>query len=259
MRPFFQVNAFASELFRGNPALVVPLDGWLDDAVMQAIAAENGLTAAFFVGGSGRYDIRWFAPKAEIKGLCGHGTLAAGYVVAEELGDSSDEIVFHAEAGEVRVRRQDGQYVLDLPALVPEPITLPESNVDAFGTRPTEVLGALDLIAVLPSARDVTDFVPNHEKLADLPLRAVIVTAPDEDADFVSRWFAFKHGEGEDTGFTGSAHCSLVPYWAERLNKTELKARQPSPRGATLPCALHGDRVWLTSSAVKYMQGSLCL
>ncbi|MDP6705244.1 MAG: PhzF family phenazine biosynthesis protein [Alphaproteobacteria bacterium] len=258
-QPIFQINAFASGPFAGNPAAVCPLSEWLDDALMQRIAAESKLTCAFFVGGAGRYRLRWFTPTTEIDGICGHGTLAAAFVIDNELGDDSEELRFDVEAGELRVRRRDHCYVLDLPALVPKPFDLPTALNAAFGRAPNEVLGATDLIAVLATEADVAGFEPDLATLARLPLRAAIVTAPGADVDFVSRWFAPKQGEGEDTGFTGSAHCSLVPYWAERLGKTHLVARQLSPRGATVACEQHGDRVWLLCSAVKYMQGHLCL
>ena len=217
------------------------------------------MTCAFFVGGAGRYRLRWFTPATEIDGICGHGTLAAAFVIANELGDPSEALHFDVEAGALCVRRQDDRFVLDLPALVPKPYDLPAASSEVFGRMPQDVLGATDLMAVFPTESDVADFEPDLEALAELPLRAVIVTALGSDADFVSRWFAPKQGEGEDTGFTGSAHCSLVPYWAERLGKSRLAAKQLSPRGATIECELRGDRVWLVCSAVKYLQGQLCL
>ena len=175
------------------------------------------------------------------------------------MGDQSAELHFDVEASELCVRRQDDRYVLDLPALVPKRHDLPAAMNEVFGLEPQEVLGATDLIAVFPTEKDVADFDPDLAALVELPLRAIIVTAPGADVDFVSRWFAPKQGEGEDTGFTGSAHCSLVPYWAERLGRRRLAAKQLSPRGATIDCELRGDRVWLLCSAVKYMQGQLCL
>lgn len=257
IQPIFQINAFASEPFSGNPAMVLPLSDWLDDIVLQRIATESLLTCAFFVGGAGRYCLRWFTPSTEIGGICGHGTIAAAFVIATELGDQSEELQFDVEAGELRVKRQGDNYLLDLPALMPKPYDLPLAAKQVFGREPQDVLGAMDLIAVFPTEKDVADFEPNLAALTNLPLRAVIVTAPGADADFVSRWFAPKQGEGEDTGFTGSAHCSLVPYWAERLGKKRLAAQQLSPRGATIESELRGERVWLQCSAVKYMEGEL--
>jgi PhzF family phenazine biosynthesis protein len=255
----FQINAFTQEKFSGNPALVCPLAQWIDDELMQKIATESGLTCAFFVGRDGHYEVRWFAPTAEIEGICGHGTMASGFVILTELGDPSSEIIFHVRAGDLRVRRAGGRYVLDLPSLPPTSQTPPQNIEAVFGRTPDALVGALDLIAVLPTEDDVAGFQPNYQAMNELPLRAVIVTAPGHAVDFVSRWFAPKHGEKEDTGITGSAHCSLVPYWADRLGKTALRARQLSQRGGPIDCELHGDRVWLSCMAVKYMQGHLYL
>jgi predicted PhzF superfamily epimerase YddE/YHI9 len=253
----FQINAFAAEPFAGNPAIVCPLETWLDDGSMHWIAAESGRTCAFFVGRNGHYELRWFTPNAEIEGICGHGTLAAGFVVLNELADGCEDVVFHVSAGELRVKRADrGDYVLDLPALPPAPHPTPPKLRDVLGRDSTAVLGALDLMAVFASVDDVGSSKPACNLIDQLPLRALIVTAPGNDADFVSRWFG---PAGEDTGITGSAHCSLIPYWANRLSKTRLKSRQLSPRGGTIDCELHGDRVWLSCTAVKYMQGQLYL
>jgi PhzF family phenazine biosynthesis protein len=255
----FQINAFSSETFSGNPALVCPLQEWLDDQLMQKIAAESTLTCAFFVGHDGHYEVRWFAPTAEIEGICGHGTMASGFVILTELDDRSDEITFHVRAGDLRVCRSDSGYILDLPALHPTAQPQPDNIQAIFGRTPDALVGALDLIAVLPAEDDVASFQPDYAAMRTLPLRAVIVTAPGREVDFVSRWFAPKHGEKEDTGITGSAHCSLAPYWADRLGKTTLRARQLSPRGGLIDCELRDDRVWLRCMAVKYMQGSLYL
>lgn len=143
--------------------------------------------------------------------------------------------------------------------LIPSRLSPPKNAVDIFGCEPEETLGALDFLAVLPTERDVIEFDPNPERLLELPKRAAIVTALSSGVDFVSRWFCPRHGEGEDHGFTGSAHCSLVPYWAHRLGKTQLKARQLSPRGATIDCEMHGDRVWMLCSAYKYLEGYLSI
>jgi PhzF family phenazine biosynthesis protein len=252
----FQINAFAPEPFAGNPAIVCPLETWLDDGLMQRIAAESGRTCAFFVGRTGRYELRWFSPRAEIEGICGHGTLAAGFVILNELGDTGEEVSFRVSAGKLRVSRRDGLYVLDLPALAPTRYASPGNLRETLGREPDVLLGALDLIAVFAAEEDVADFTPNPTAIADLPLRALIVTAPGRNIDFVSRWFG---PTGEDAGITGSAQCSLVPYWADRLGKTRLKARQLAPRGGTMDCELHDDRVLLSCTAVKYMQGHLYL
>ena len=218
---------------------------------------ESGRTCAFFVGRNGRYELRWFTPKGEIAGICGHGTLAAGFVILNELDDKSDQVVFHVAAGELRVRRGNrGGYLLDLPALPPAPYSTPANLHAALGREPEAVLGALDIIAVFATTEDVAKFEPDCNLIAELPLRALIVTALGIDADFVSRWFG---ANGEDIGITGSAHCSLVPYWVSRLGRTRLVAQQLSQRGGSIECELHGNRVWLSCTAVKYMQGQLYL
>jgi PhzF family phenazine biosynthesis protein len=153
MQQVFQVNAFTTDLFSGNPALVCPLQQWPSDALMRRIAAESRLTCAFFVGGEGHYRLRWFTPTNEIEGICGHGTLAAGFVVLNELGEQSDEVTFQVPAGELRVRRAGDSYILDLPALNPLPQPMPDNLADILGCAPQAVLGALDLIAVLPFCR----------------------------------------------------------------------------------------------------------
>ena len=259
--PIFQVNAFASRSFTGNPAAVVPLSDWLDDDLLQKIAAETQLTTAFFVEDKGEYRLRWFTPDTEISGICGHGTLAAAFVVMTELDSDIDALRFQARDADLCVSRTTtGLYVLDLPALAPESIAMSEDLRSAFAGKAQSVFGALDLFAVFPSAQDVISFEPDYEALLTLPRRAAVVTAPGEnDVDFVSRWFCPKQGEKEDTGFTGSAHCTLVPYWAQTLGRRALCAYQPSPRGATIACELRDDRVRLSCNAHKYMEGTISL
>ncbi|MEM1276988.1 MAG: PhzF family phenazine biosynthesis protein [Pseudomonadota bacterium] len=258
-QPVFHVNAFTSEVFSGNPALVCPLENWLDEELMMKIALESGLTCSFFVGDGGRYRIRWFTPETEINGICGHGTLAAAAVIIRELADGSDEIAFSTAAGDLRVRHDNEEFILDFPSLKPEPQAAIENLEDIFGLEPEVVLGALDLLVVLPKEDDVRNFDPNMRLLGGLPRRAVTITARGEDVDFVSRWFGPKMGSGEDAGVTGSAHCMLVPYWADRLGKTKLVARQLAPRGGSVSCELYGDRVWIRCSARTYMRGELFL
>ncbi len=257
----YQINSFASGPFSGNPAAVCPLPFWIEDDLLQKIASETRLTTAFFVGRGGRYDIRWFTPDSEISGICGHGTLAAAFVAATELDDSSDSIGFSIEDGILEVsRRRDGTYVLDLPALVPEPICDADAIKATFAGKAKSVLAALDLFVVFPCADDVVEFAPDYRALLSLPCRAAVITARGNgDIDFVSRWFCPKQGEEEDTGFTGSAHCSLVPYWAQQLGRCSLRAHQPSPRGATIDCELRADRVLLHCTAAKYMEGQIFL
>ena len=257
----YQINSFASGPFSGNPAAVCPLPNWIEDDLLQRIAREAQLTTAFFVGEAGEYELRWFTPHTEISGTCGHGTLAAAFVAATELDDNADSIGFSIKDGRLEVsRRRNGTYVLDLPALVPEPFPDADMIKASFAGKATSVLAAVDLLVVFRCADDVISFAPNYHALLTLPCRAAIITARgDGDIDFVSRWFCPKQGEEEDTGFTGSAHCSLVPYWAQQLGRRALRARQPSPRGATVDCELRADRVLLYCTAVKYMEGQIYL
>ncbi len=257
----YQINSFASGPFSGNPAAVCPLPNWIEDDLLQRIAREAQLTTAFFVGEDGEYELRWFTPHTEISGICGHGTLAAAFVAATELDDNADSIGFSIKDGRLEVsRRRNGTYVLDLPALVPEPICDADTIKAAFAGKAKSVLAGLDLLVVFPCADDVIGFVPDYHALLSLPCRATVITARGDGAiDFVSRWFCPKQGEEEDTGFTGSAHCSLVPYWAQQLGRRSLRARQPSPRGATVDCEARADRVLLYCTAVKYMEGKIYL
>lgn len=259
--PIYQINSFASGPFSGNPAAVCPLPNWLEDDLLQKIAAEIRLTTAFFVGKEGEYEIRWFTPATEISGICGHGTLAAAFVAATELDDPSDSIGFSIKDGHLEVsRRRNGTYLLDLPALVPRPLSDADAIKATFASKAKSVLAALDLFVVFPCADDVVEFAPDYRALLSLPCRAAVITARGNgDIDFVSRWFCPKQGEEEDTGFTGSAHCSLVPYWAQQLGRCSLRAHQPSPRGATIDCELRADRVLLHYTAAKYMEGQIYL
>ena len=210
--PIYQVNAFASKSFAGNPAAVCPLHRWLNDELLKRIAIENHLTTAFVVGETGAYELRWFTPQTEIEGLCGHGTLAAAFVISTELGDRSDQLTFSIRDGELRVWVKGRVLDLDFPALAPHSVEPPALIDKALGCAPLEVMGALDLMAVLGKAQDVAELAPDFTLLKKLPLRALIVTAPGTDVDFVSRWFGPKLGIDEDTGITGSAHCTLTPY-----------------------------------------------
>jgi len=252
----FQVDAFARNVFEGNPAAVVPLDEWLPDAVMQAIAAENNLSeTAFFVPVGSVYGLRWFTPLKEVD-LCGHATLATAHVLYEHLGASLPSITFRTLSGELRVRKSVGVYSMDFPLRRPTDVQVPTALVSGIGCSPFRVLAADDYIAVLADEEAVRLVVPDHLALMQLDLRGVIVTAPGNHTDFVSRFFAPKFGVPEDP-VTGSAHCALVPYWAERLGKGDLNARQVSRRGGNLSCKLLADRVELTGSAVTFMKGTI--
>ncbi|MEF8721827.1 PhzF family phenazine biosynthesis protein [Candidatus Accumulibacter phosphatis] len=256
----YQVDAFASRVFEGNPAAVCGLERWLDDALMQAIAEENNLAeTAFFVPAGEGFELRWFTPVAEVD-LCGHATLAAAHVLFEHLGYAQPVITFSTRSGDLRVQRQGAQLAMDFPAIPASACAAPEALVAGLGRQPLEVLAADDYLAVFASEAEVRAITPNHGWLSTLDLRGVIVSAPGDAVDFVSRFFAPKYGIPEDP-VTGSAHCILTPYWAARLGengaRTNFSARQVSKRGGNLGCTLQGERVVLSGSAITVMECEL--
>jgi PhzF family phenazine biosynthesis protein len=253
----YQIDAFTDAVFRGNPAAVVPLDEWLPDTVMQNIAAENNLAeTAFFVKDGDAYDIRWFTPLAEID-LCGHATLASAYLIAEVLREESSQVVFRShKSGELRVDIKDGLFVLDFPSRPVSPAGVPDGLIEAIGKMPNEVLKARDYFLVYESEQDIVDIKPDISALLKLDEHGFIVTAKGDSSDFVSRFFAPSMGVNEDP-VTGSSHCNLIPFWAERLGKEELFARQVSPRGGELFCELAGERVKIGGKAVLYLKGEI--
>lgn len=263
--PLYHVDAFAGRVFAGNPAAVVPLTEWLDDAVLTRIAAENNLSeTAFFVKQAERFHIRWFTPLREVE-LCGHATLATAFVITRFLDTAADELVFDSASGELRVRTRDDKLELDFPARPPQPMdeALVERVVHALGQMPAWCGQTHNadpdsdkLLAVFDSAASVKALSPDHAALRELPGQGVIVTARGEDCDFVSRYFAPKVGVPEDP-VTGSAHCALIPYWAEVLGKDEFFARQVSPRGGELWCRLANDRVRIAGRCALYLEGRL--
>jgi predicted PhzF superfamily epimerase YddE/YHI9 len=255
--PFYHVDAFTSRLFAGNPAGVCPLEDWLDAARMQAIAAENNLPeTAFFVRTGDCYGLRWFTPAVEVD-LCGHATLASAFVIFEHLDRSAREVRFETASGPLVVRREGDLLIMDFPARPPERVGDAEAVGRALGRAPLELWAARDYLAVYGSAGDVRSLSPDMAATAALDRFAVIVTAPgDGDVDFVSRFFAPAQGLPEDP-VTGSAHCTLTPYWAARLGKTRLHALQVSPRGGELWCELKGDRVLISGRAVQYLEGAI--
>lgn len=266
----YQSDAFADRLFAGNPAAVCPLDAWLPEDVMQSIAAENKLSeTAFFVGDNGRYHLRWFTPSTELP-LCGHATLAAAHVVLTRLAPSLDRVEFDSLSGPLTVTRAatppegaagdaGGQFLtLDFPAAPREEIAVPPRLIEAIGAQPLTAFANDDYYLVLPDAETVASITPDIEALRLVDRRAVAVTAPGDNCDFVSRFFAPKIGVDEDP-VTGMIHCTLAPYWGQRLRKTTLHARQLSPRGGTIWCALDGERVQLTGQVVEYLEGSIRL
>jgi PhzF family phenazine biosynthesis protein len=256
--PLYQIDAFAEGPFTGNPAAVCPLDAWLPDDVMQSIAAENNLSeTAFFVPEGEGYQLRWFTPTTEVD-LCGHATLASGFVVLRWLRPKRGSITFQTQhAGPLTVARDGDLFVLDFPSRPPVPCAMSEPLVAALGHRPGALLAARDYLAVYDSTDDIAALRPDFAAIAALDRFAVIVTAPGMGGtDFVSRFFAPARGVNEDP-VTGSAHCTLISYWAGRLGKNRLEARQLSRRGGALSCALEGDRVRIAGRAALYLEGMI--
>jgi PhzF family phenazine biosynthesis protein len=261
--PLFQVDAFTTRMFAGNPAAVCPLTTWLPDALMQAIAAENNLAeTAFFVPQGNDFGLRWFTPTTEVD-LCGHATLASAFVLMTELEPARTRVVFATRSGPLTVTRAGALFEMDFPSRPPAPTSrsMP-ALVEALGATPSLILEAQSLVAVFDRAAVVRGLRPNIAAIAALDTHAVIVTAPgtdsDADVDFVSRFFAPGAGVPEDP-VTGSAHCTLTPYWAARLGRVDLRARQVSARGGELACGLRGERVLLAGHAVMVIRGTLSL
>ena len=255
--PIHQVSAFAEAPFEGNPAAICTLDAWLPEVLMQAIAAENNLSeTAFVVGTDGHYGIRWFTPSCEVD-LCGHATLGAAYVLFQQ-DPALDQIQFESKSGDLLVERQGERLTLDFPMQRARPCDPPEGLRKALGMNPLTCLLGDDLIAVVADAATVQALTPNLGSVASLPGRGLIVTAPGDDVDFVSRFFAPGIGIDEDP-VTGSAHCSLTPYWAERLGRNSLRARQLSKRGGSLHCQLADDRVMITGRVMPFLSGVIYL
>ncbi|MHC3995451.1 PhzF family phenazine biosynthesis protein [Thiomicrolovo sp. ZZH C-3] len=254
--PLYQIDAFAAHIFEGNPAAVCPLEQWLDDETMQRIAAENNLAeTAFFVKEREGFHIRWFTPTTEVD-LCGHATLAAAHVLFEQLGFKGEKVTFDSRSGLLHVTKKGAYLSLDFPAEAPLAVPVPPEIVKAFGKPPVEVLKASDYIVVFPDGEDLSALTPDFDALRALDLRGVCITARHERYDFASRFFAPNFGIDEDP-VTGSAHTQLTPYWAKRLGKRVLLARQVSPRGGELRCELAGTRVLISGQARTYLQGKI--
>lgn len=258
----YQVDAFAKRPFEGNPAAVCPLDAWLPDELMQSIAAENNLSeTAFFIPDGNGYAIRWFTPAAEVD-LCGHATLASAWVLFNCLGFAAEEVCFSSNSGPLRVSRDGGRLVLDFPAQPPRHCATPPGIIEAFGAEPVECLEHVDLLVIFDDPEIVLSAKPKIGVLARLDFRGIIissppgVSAPFDEYDFISRFFAPSVGVPEDP-VTGSAHTKLTPYWAARLGKQHLRARQASARGGDLWCSLQGDRVLIAGHAVLFFKGEI--
>ncbi len=248
----FQVDAFAEKVFEGNPAAVCPLDQWLTDRLLQAIAVENNLSeTAFFVRNGAQFDLRWFTPTAEVD-LCGHATLAAAHVLYQHLGYTGAAIQFKTRSGPLTVTRSADSLCMDFPAAPPRAVTAPDPLVTGLGKRPTAVLAAYDYVVVYDSEAEILRLSPDFRILQTLDRRGVVATAPGTQADFVSRCFFPNLGVDEDP-VTGSAYCELTPYWHSRLGRRRLIARQLSKRRGSIACELKQDRVLLSGRAKDYM------
>ena len=252
----YQIDAFAEKPFEGNPAAVVPLNEWLSDETMQAIAEENNLSeTAFFVPTSSGYHIRWFTPASEVK-LCGHATLASAYVLFEILGQAETSIAFDSLSGALTVTKSEEKLTLDFPAQKPEKCEPPEDLIAGLGKKPTECYKNEDFIAIFDDEQEIAEIEPDQTCLEKLGYRGVIVTAPSKNYDFVARFFAPKYGIPEDP-VTGSAYTQLTPLWATKMDKKRFNAKQISKRGGKLFCELKGDRVLISGSAIKFMEGTI--
>lgn len=251
----FQADAFTNQLFKGNPAAVCPLDEWLTDGMLQNIASENNLSeTAFFVKEKEGFHIRWFTPATEVS-LCGHATLAAAAVIFRKLGYKAEILNFKSRSGNLKVVRDSDNFVLDFPSDPPEKVEKNPEILSAMGIEPAEWwMGKEDYLLVYQNEGEISSLVPDYEKLKKLTTRGIIVSAPGTQTDFVSRFFAPAVGINEDP-VTGSAHTTLTPYWAKRLNKTVLNALQLSSRGGSLKCVNKGERVEISGKVTFYMQG----
>jgi PhzF family phenazine biosynthesis protein len=256
--PIFQIDAFTSELFTGNPAAVVLLQSFPEETVLQAIAAENNLAeTAFLVREGTDYRLRWFTPTTEVP-LCGHATLASAAVVMERLESSRRSVIFHSASGPLTVAKTESGYRMNLPVRLSDPVDPPPKLTEALGVAPVDVFAnSFNYMVLLENSRVVRTLAPDIAAIKAMDRSGVIVTAPGDDKyDFVSRYFAPAKGIPEDP-VTGGAHCMLTPYWAKRLNKIELRAFQASPRGGEVVCRLAGDRVEMEGSCVFYLEGEV--
>ena len=254
--PIYQVDAFTSNLFGGNPAAVCPLTEWIDPGLMQSIAAENNLSeTAFFVKKNDFFELRWFTPEIEVD-LCGHATLASGFVLFNHLNYKEGEIKFETKSGRLMVQRSGDLITLDFPARPPEKTDPPDRLIKGLGKKPLEVYKSRDYLALFETEKDVLSIKPDFGILGKLEALGIIITAKGDTSDFVSRFFAPSVGINEDP-VTGSAHTTLVPFWANRLNKAQFHAFQISKRGGELFCQLAGDRVLISGKAKTYLTGEI--
>jgi len=256
--PIYQVDAFSNQLFKGNPAAVCPLTEWLPDELMQNIAQENNLAeTAFIVPASEGYEIRWFTPTVEVD-LCGHATLASAHVVFQELGHSGEKVEFYSpRSGPLTVTKRGDELVLDFPSDTISQIDVEPLHRTGLSKAPKAVYkGKTDYLFVYDTEAEIRALIPDFEALKTHPVRGIIVTAPGEKVDFVSRFFGPACGVNEDP-VTGSAHTTLTPYWSSVIGKTTLNALQLSQRSGSLTCTLKGDRVEIAGKSVLYLRGEI--
>jgi len=259
--PLYQVDAFTNHLFGGNPAAVCPLEQWLEDDILQNIAAENNLSeTAYFVARKDGYELRWFTPEIEMD-LCGHATLASAHVLFEYLGHTADSIKFVSpKSGELLVTKDDQNFIsLNFPTNTAQPIEKTGRVAKALGAEPIAIYkSSRDLLALFGSEDEVLVLQPDFELMKRLDGLGLIATAKGDDVDFVCRFFGPKAGIYEDP-VTGSAYCTLAPFWSERLDKKEMNALQLSKRRGNVVCKWEGDRVLIKGKAVTYMIGEIIL
>lgn len=252
--PIYQIDAFTNEKFKGNPAAVCPLEEWIEDDLMQKIAEENNLSeTAFFVKRGNIYELRWFTPEEEID-LCGHATLATAYVIFKYLQKDINKISFETKSGILEVFRNADLLTMIFPSRKGEKCEIPKELITGLGKEPKELYKSRDYMAVFEKEEDIKNLKLNMEELERLDAFGIIVTAKGKTVDFVSRYFAPKAGVSEDP-VTGSAHCTLVPYWKEILNKSQFTAVQLSPRGGKLYCTDLGEQIEISGQAVSYLEG----
>ncbi|WP_099468653.1 PhzF family phenazine biosynthesis protein [Konateibacter massiliensis] len=254
---YYIIDAFTDELFKGNQAGVCLLDEWLDDDIMQSIASENNLAeTAFVVKRKDYYDLRWFSPETEID-LCGHATLAAAFVISNFIDNSAVKMVFHTMSGILSVEKKVDLFEMDFPARMPIPISVTQLMEQAIGVPVQEAHLSRDMLVLVDSEKQVRDLQPDLSLISKLPdCFALIVTAKGKEVDFVSRFFAPNAGIPEDP-VTGSSHSTLIPFWAQKLKKEKMVAKQLSKRGGTLYCEYQNDRVIIAGKATLYLQGNI--
>lgn len=252
----YQVDAFTDKVFGGNPAAVCPLESWLDTELMQQIAMENNLSeTAFYVPKGKDFEIRWFTPCIEID-LAGHPTLAAAHVIFNHTDYAHDNITFYSKSGSLSVSRLKDLLNMDFPSRPPERAAAPEALLTGLGVQPLEVWKARDFLVLYRSEAEVLSIQPKFDQLAEVDCLGIIITAEGEHSDFVSRFFAPRAGINEDP-VTGSAHTTLIPYWAKRLDKNALHAYQVSKRRGELFCRYQEDRVTISGRAVTFLKGTI--